>query len=354
MNVKSVLKEFQEKIDFELKQFFEENCSNIKELGEIPEKILRAAMDFTLRPGKRLRPILVVFGFKCVNSGNEREVLKASIGVELLHAYLLIHDDIMDESNVRRGLPSMHKFFEEFNKKHFGIEEQKIAVDLAILAGDLLSTYACKPLIDSSFPEKLKLRALKKLVEMNALTGFGQIIDLISETSDEFSEKNVELIHLLKTAKYTIEGPLHVGAILGNATNNQLKELSDYAIPLGKAFQIQDDILGVFGVEEKTGKPIDSDIKEGKKTLLTVKAIQNASKEEKEKLLKAIGNKNLSITEFEEVRKIIEKTGSLEYSKRKAKEFAEQALKAINKSSFKREGKEFLSALAEYIIKREY
>jgi geranylgeranyl diphosphate synthase type I len=162
------------------------------------------------------------------------------------------------------------------------------------------------------------------------------------------------MVHTLKTAHYTVAGPLQLGAILAGASEEDLKALNDYGIPLGKAFQIQDDILGLFGSEEKFGKPTDSDLKEGKRTLLILKALEKCSPEEKEKIEGALGNQELSAEAAEEVRAIIKATGSLDYSRKLAGELIEQAKQSISQSNFKAEAKEFLLGIADYMLKRDY
>ena len=161
-------------------------------------------------------------------------------------------------------------------------------------------------------------------------------------------------MHKLKTAIYTIEGPLHMGAIAAGASDDQLKILSEYAIPLGMAFQLKDDLLGLFGLEEKLGKPVDSDIKEGKKTILILKAMENAGKQQKEFIVNALGNKNITEKELIKLREIIKKTGSLSYSENLAEKLVKKAKDTIKNSDFEKQGKEFFLEIADYIIKRDY
>ncbi|PIU72160.1 polyprenyl synthetase family protein, partial [Candidatus Woesearchaeota archaeon CG06_land_8_20_14_3_00_33_13] len=144
------------------------------------------------------------------------------------------------------------------------------------------------------------------------------------------------------------------GAIAAGASDDQLKILSEYAIPLGMAFQLKDDILGLFGSEEKLGKPADSDIKEGKKTLLILKVLENANKEQKELIGNALGNKDITKTELTKVREIIKETGSLSYSENLAEKLVKKAKNAIKTSDFETHGKDFFLEIADYVIKRDY
>jgi len=354
MDFKSKLEEYQKKIDKEISSFMEKKVNKGKQIAPECGEMAQLLKEYAERPGKRIRPVLVVFGYKACGGKDEKEILKASISIELIHAYLLIHDDIMDRSDTRRGLPSFHKQYEKIYSDRFkGIKVSQVAESTAVIAGDIIEAFAGDALTETGFEAGKKVEFIKKLNSINANTGYGQLLDTMLEIKESASEKDIELTHLLKTAKYTIEGPLQLGAILAGASKQQLKELGSYAVPVGKAFQIQDDVIGLFGSEEKIGKPVDSDLKEGKKTHLVIKALEKGSKEQKQKLAGALGNKELSVKEFEEAREIIRETGALDYTKEKAKKYAEQGLKVLEKSSFTKEGKEFLEGMARYIYERD-
>jgi len=167
------------------------------------------------------------------------------------------------------------------------------------------------------------------------------------------TEKDITDIHTLKTAIYTIEGPLHIGAILAGAGKEDLGELSDFAIPLGKAFQTQDDILGMFGTREKIGKPVGSDVREGKKTLLMVKALELGSPTQRKFIQRCLGNKRLTFKQLEKLREIVTKTGSLDYSKRLIERYSDEARVALGKLKISNEGRQFFMYICNYIIQRD-
>ncbi len=341
------------KIDKAILEFLDRRIEQAAKVSPASELLMKNIKEFSLRRGKRIRPLFVVYGFKCFAGGGEDKIIKASIATELLHDYLLIHDDIMDDSDLRRGLPTFHKVYEKIYAEQSVSDPATYAENSAILAGDILSAISPEPILNSDFPEGLKIRAVKKFNETNCQTGFGQELDVLLELNENAKAEDVDLVHTLKTAKYTVESPLHIGAILAGATKEQLKILSDYAIPAGRAFQIQDDLLGVFGSEEKVGKPVDSDLKEGKKTLLTVHALEKASPEQKKRLHEILGNQGISMKDVEDARKIIEETGSLEHSKKLAKQLANQALEIAKASDFNQEGKDFLISIADKLVNRE-
>lgn len=338
------LKQFKTKLDKELEIFFNKRIKEAKSIDPSAKQIMTSLKNFTLGSGKRIRAALIYYGFKCFKNNNEKELLKASMCIELIQSYLLIHDDIIDKDELRRGKPTLHKQYEKNNNPHYGIS-------MAILAGDILSSLATQLLAYTKFKNKLK--AIAELNKIIPKVIYGQILDIKSELKLP-TEKSIDKIHHLKTATYTVEGPLHIGAILAGANEKYLKQLSRYAIPLGKAFQIQDDILGLFADEKKLGKPIGSDLREGKNTLLIIKALEKANLKQKLTIKKALGNSNLTKSQIDKIRKIIVSTGSLQYSKSLAEKLIKKAKSELNKIKLKKQGKEFLLEIADYMVNRDF
>jgi geranylgeranyl diphosphate synthase type I len=333
---------YPKKIEKVLSDFFKmkkENCKN-ENIKNIIEKI----EEYTLRGGKRIRPVLMIFGYKLFHGKNIEEIIKTAASLELVQSYLLIHDDIIDESLLRRGKPTIHKTLEkEYNDK-------KIGVDLSIIAGDLADSYSVELINNSDFDEKLKYKAIIKLSEIIEYTGYGQVLDILSVFQTDNLEENLLLIHKYKTAKYTIEGPLILGGLLAGGTDFEL--ISKYAINVGIAFQLQDDILGLFGDEKTLGKPVISDLEEGKKTLLIIKMLENASAEEQKKISKILGSKNISFTDLKYVQDLAVKSGALKYSQDMSERLVAQAINAIK--DLEAPEKEFLVEFANYVISRKF
>ena len=356
MKIDDHLASLKKQIDSELEMFFKSKTKQVKvdnkpeELVEIIENLKK----FTLSSGKRIRPILFYFGYIIGGGKNIYEVLKTSIAIEIIHSYLLIHDDIIDQDNLRHGNLSMHyryekkliSEFEDKNSKHFGIS-------MAIIVGDLASAFGYEILTNSDFPLDSKTRAIKKLNHIISNTIVGEALDVILVEYKDVKIERILEMHKYKTAKYTIEGPLQLGAILAGADEIFLNSLSGFAVPAGIAFQIQDDIFGIFGDERKIGKPVGSDIKEGKKTLLFAKAMENSDVAQKQELNKALGNKNISSEDINNIKDIIIKTGSLEFSKNKAKELIEDANKYLEDLEISAENKKFLNDFADFVIRRD-
>ncbi len=348
------LKQYKEKVDPELEIFFNEKIEKAKNIDSSSVEIIQLLKEYTLRGGKRIRAAMVHYGYLCLSDQKQDQIIKASMCIELIQSFLLIHDDIIDKSDLRRGNSTLHKSYESICKnKYPNTDANHFSVSMAIIAGDILVTFANEILTKLDLEQEYKISAIRKLNQTTETVIYGQVLDVFSELKP-ITKKQVEQIQKLKTASYTIEGPLHIGALLAGANEQQLKILSDYGMALGTAFQIQDDILGMFGDEEKVGKPCDSDLKEGKQTLLILKALEKASEEQKDIIKSALGNPNLTKEQLEQVRQIIKQTSSLEYSQNLAKQLIEQAKSVIINYNFKQEGKDFLIEIADYMLKREY
>jgi geranylgeranyl diphosphate synthase type I len=348
------LKSYKVKVDKELEKFFNEKIKKAKLISPSSVEMVKLLKEYNLRAGKRIRAAMVYYGYRCFSNKNTGQILKVSMCIELVQSCLLIHDDIIDNSDIRRGSLALHKVYEKIsNKRYKNKNAPHFGVSMAIIAGDILAAFANEILTKINIKEKYKSDAVRELNNVICTVIYGQVLDILSEL-EPVTKKDLSLIHRLKTASYTVEGPLHIGALLAGANKKQLQLLSNYGIPLGKAFQIQDDILGLFGDEKKTGKPADSDLKEGKKTLLILKALEKANKQQKEIIKKALGNKNLEKKQLEDVRKIVTETGSLEYSQKLARKLINQAKSVIQKSRFKKQGKSFLIRIADYMLEREF
>ncbi len=352
MEISNTLKLYKEKIELRLRSFLDEKIAEAEKISNSSKEIMEFIKGFNLRGGKRIRPILIIMAYKSLGGKNDDAIIDIAVSAELMQSFLLIHDDIIDDDDLRRGGPTIHRIYAEKYKDYN--DPKKFGESMAIIAGDLLASLGNEIISESDFNEKKKLKLLQKFNKVVKLTGYGEIIDILSGLRTDMTEENISKMHRLKTAVYTIEGPLHMGAIAAGASDEQLKILSEYAIPLGQAFQIKDDILGMFGSEVKLGKPADSDIKEGKKTLLIIKAIENADKEQMEFIKNALGNKNITEKELIKLREIIKKTGSLDYSQHLAEKRVKKAKNTIKNFGLNEGGKEFFLGLPDYIIKRDY
>lgn len=356
MDAKKTLAEFAVQVEAELDRFFNKLIPETQRIAPEAVQALEILHEYTLRKAKRLRAALFYYTYLMLGGQDKAEAVKTSMFIELIQSYLLIHDDVMDQDLLRRGKPTVHTIYKEFHKQmnyrqdplHFGESE-------AINVGDIACHLALDVLTTANFPAENKIKALHALNRQITTVGYGQILDVFGSVQEKIGETDVMRIHNYKTAVYTYETPLLVGALLMGASDKDGLVLSGYAIPAGIAFQIQDDILGMFGDEDKLGKANDSDLREGKHTLLIVKALEKATEAETELIKKALGNPELTDEMADTVREIVKRTGSLEYSKNLAVKLVKEAKAALAaRPQWQGEGRAFLDGVADYMINREF
>ncbi len=347
-----MLKEFASKwtpeINKRLESFLEEKEQVAKNYGEINEKAFRYMKEMILSGGKRIRPILFIAGYLSQGKEPDEGILDVAVAIELFHNFLLIHDDVIDKDETRRGLPTVWKRFQE----ELGVD-QHTAFSLAISTGDILYAFVVEKLAKARIDPEDRIKVLERFTHTMELTGYGENLDvyLPNLPIEEVDEKWVSLIHELKTGIYTISFPLTLGAELAGADEDTLNALYEYGIDAGIAFQLHDDILGVFGDPKKTGKPVGNDIREGKRTLLLLTAYKNADEEQRRILEEAVGSDDEK--KIKQAIKVIEETGAKEYVDRVKKELVDEAIERIKGLDLKNGIDRFLEELAVYLITRE-
>lgn len=354
---KTVLENYRRRINRNLAVFLDREMRDNRRKNAFFRRFLNELKKYHLRKSsKRIRAILILLGYRLFRNKIPNQITDLSYISELIHNSFLIQDDIIDRDLSRRGAPTFHYLFENWHKKKFKIGEAKhFGLSLGILGADIGFSQAYKRIIESKLPDVTKLRILARFNQMYFDTVYGEITDVISGYKKRITEKEVREIYLYKTAKYTMEGPLHLGALAAGASRQALNPLSSYAIPLGIAFQIQDDILGIFGDEKTIGKAVTSDLEEGKKTLIMVEAFRKADSRQRKILRKYFGNKHVTLKGLNEVRKIIVETGALKYSQDNAMILVERAKRAL--LPLKKADKSaliLLNYLADYIINRNH
>lgn len=355
MNAIELLKNFKKRFEPYLREYFDKKIQQAGEIDPIAEEAVNMIKDYTISGGKRIRPAVLYYGYLAAGGKDSESIMKISMSMELLHSFLLIHDDVIDKDASRHGVATIHERYKKIAKKYdIAKDYNHFGNSMAIISGDMAASMACDIVFNSDFPSDIIMKALDKLQKIVFVTIPGEMIDVIMSYRGEGTEKQILRMHEGKTARYTFEGPLHIGCLLAGGNEAYLEQFSDYALPLGKAFQIKDDILGVFGSEKKMGKPVGSDIIEGKQTLLVAKALEKGSKEQKNIIKQYLNKEDLSKKEIQEFRDIVRETGSLEYSENLAKDFVSEALEALAKIDFKnKEAQEFLTGIADYIVSRE-
>lgn len=327
------------------------------------KQILDHIMEHNSRPAKRLRASFIYYGYKLLKGNNlsddiEQKLLVAASSIEFTHTGLLIHDDYQDRDSVRRWFPTTHKYFEQYfgencdtgDREHFG-------ASMCINAGDFALNLWDQTLLRSGFSPEVLIPALDILLEWVWQTIFGQSFDFMLECCDRAGEQDVYDLHHGKTGIYTYLTPLLIGVTLAWWSEELKHRLMEYAIPCGIAFQLQDDVIGLFGDSEKTGKSAYSDIKEGKKTLLMLKTMELATVHEKEIIWQLRWKGDITAEQAEYVRSVVKWCGALEYSHNKAVEFAKKAesvIQELRASSdyLNADVLDYLEGIAEYMAAR--
>ncbi|MGK9475870.1 polyprenyl synthetase family protein [Melioribacter sp. OK-6-Me] len=282
--------------------------------------------------GKRLRPILLLFSVKAAG-GNFNEAYNAALAVEILHNFTLVHDDIMDNSPIRRGRPSLYKKFDS---------------NTAILAGDNLIAIAFKLLLKDCKYNTTQI--IETFTQGIIDVCEGQSLDKEFETRKEVSLMEYRFMIQKKTAAL-LSACTSIGGLIAKADDSAMRILKNYGKNLGMAFQIQDDLLDIIADEKKFGKKVGSDLIEGKKTFLFLKALEKARGGDKKKLLNVIKNCGIESSEIESYTQIYEKYGVLDDAKTEINKYIKLALKGLNGLPDK-EGSEMLYLLANSLINR--
>ncbi len=353
MDVKETLQKFAAVIDTKLMTWWggeiDKGFGYNSKQQELVRDILSHAREHNSHAGKRLRSALVYYTFKIGSKPVSDSLWNAAMSVELVHTALLMHDDFMDEDVLRRGKPTTQIVYERVGGKHYG-------ESMAVQIGATVLTLGYKLLLTSGFPPQLSQKATSLLLEHIVETGYGQMFDISLPFLGTWTEEDVIALHTAKTAIYTYQNPIFIGALLAELPTELLPILEKYAHHAGVAFQIQDDILGVFGETESTGKSSDSDLLQGKATLLALKTIELASPTQLTAFKKVWGKKKASKSAIGQAKDAIKKSGALQYnidfSKREAQKAVEE-LANLKKMGFNGEGTDFLEGIATYMVNRE-
>ena len=300
--------------------------------------------DYILRGGKRLRGALVMLGLEAAG-GRPEAALSPSLGCELLHASLLIHDDFMDRDELRRGGPTLHTSLAKAHGEHLG-------ASLAILLGMLCQAWSYELVLASPAPADRLAAALKLFNAAIAQVTIGQCLDLAAPAAGELSAGAILELERHKTGGYTFELPLRLGALLGGATPALDDQLQRYARPLGQAFQIADDLLGTFGATEVTGKPNGSDLREGKRTLLIARALDAATPADAAALKAGLGRRDLTDADTEQLRALLHRTGAPAAARAEAEALCTTALAALEGGPLPAKAAAELSEIATYSVRR--
>ena len=353
---KKQLASYKQLIDQDIEEYSkQQEKESLQDFGINSRVAIDAYLSILKRGGKRIRGALAMVGYEMAGGQDREMIMRAARVLELVHAYLLVVDDINDRSPVRRGgLPAHLIMAEYYRNKGLGDDDIHFGESIAIHASLVACHTAHIMLAELDVDPKLALRAIVSLNRSLVVTGYGQANDVFNEVlGDEVDERAVTNVLEWKTAHYTFLSPLQLGMILAGAGDNEIKSMASFAMNAGLAFQIGDDNLGVFGTEFESGKSPLDDIKEGKRTLLTIHALDNAQNADKNFLLQMLGNNKLTQLEFQRVKEILISTGSLEFARSKAAKHVQIAQEELASNKyFSDQQTIFLKSLTEYLLIR--
>lgn len=354
---KELLTFYKNQIDSDILQFASASQSEaLDNFGAYPSEAVKAFYSILSRGGKRIRGALVMHAYQMYGGTDNVVAVQAARAIELLHAYILIIDDIQDRSETRRGGPTAHILLRNYHQEHNLSSDSMHFGESIALNGSLYGVHtALNVLANLHVDPELRLRAIQNVNRHFIATAHGQSLDIFNEVVARVSEAEVDNVLIWKTAYYTFMNPLQLGAILAGATEEDLRSLEAYSLQAGRVFQITDDIIGVFGAKDTSGKDPLDDIREGKRTILVVKALELAVSSDAKFLQSMLGNAELSNDQFLRCKSIIESCGALEYARQKAEESARLAKEriAVLKPRVDEDQLVFLEQLTDFMVQRK-
>ncbi|MFY1637383.1 polyprenyl synthetase family protein [Solwaraspora sp. WMMB335] len=302
---------------------------------------------FVLGGGKRLRPAFGYWGYRGGGGADSPAVVSALAALELVQASALIHDDLMDGSDTRRGEPSIHRRFAGQHRRNgWRGAPDGFGAAAAVLLGDLCLVWSDELLHDAGLDAGALRRARPVFDEMRTEVTVGQFLDVHAQYAGDTSVERASQVARYKSAKYTVERPLLLGAALAGAPQSISVGYSGYGLALGEAFQLRDDVLGVFGDPARTGKPAGDDLREGKRTYLVASAYRATGDTGRALLDARLGDPTLDETGIDQVREVIVASGALAATEARIADLTERALAALVPVDIEPEARQVLRDLA--------
>ncbi len=343
------------KINDVIKSIYDKKLNNIS--NQFLREYYSELKDYFLSGGKRIRPLLCIATYNAFTTNADEKIIFPSVGIEFLHNASLIHDDIIDKDNFRRGKPAFHFRFRNYHQK-YDLKKMN-ALDfgnsIGIIGGDSAFFLGLEAYLFNEFERDINLRAIQYYEQAFIEVANGVLIE-----TDMVNQKNLTIsdyINMisLKTGAL-IEKSLLIGANYAKVDEKYLSHLSTYGINLGIIFQIIDDILGTFGDEKITGKPTDGDIREGKWTCLLIEAYNKLDSNEKARLNELIENPNITDNNVQEVKELFLKADVINYSKKLADSYYKKAQIALNKLKLviRKSELEFYENLLNFVVERKF
>nr|WP_054813223.1 polyprenyl synthetase family protein [Nocardia arizonensis] len=346
-------------VESALADFFAARAATVEQLGPIFVEAAEALRLFVLRGGKRTRPAFAWIGWQGAGGDPDGDrgpaVTRACAALELVQACALIHDDIIDSSRTRRRFPTVHVDFEQRHRdRGWAGDSAQFGASVAILIGDLALAWADDMVHASGLDDAAIARFAPVWALMRTEVLGGQLLDIGGHAGGDESVEAAMRINRYKTAAYTVERPLHLGAAIADADPALVAAYREFGTDIGIAFQLRDDLLGVFGDPAVTGKPSGDDLREGKRTVLVAEALRRADATDPlaAKLLRTSLGTDLDADEVEHLRAVLTDLGAVDDVERRIAELTDRGLAAIETSSATASAKQTLRAMASAATRR--
>jgi geranylgeranyl diphosphate synthase, type I len=342
-----------------LTEYLAAKQSTMASLTQELASALDSLVEFILRGGKRIRPTFAWWGWR--GAGGEPDgpdaqaVLHAVSGLELIQACALVHDDLMDDSAVRRGSPTVHVTFGRMHQERGWLgESERFGMAAAILLGDIALAWADDMFYGSGLSGNRLAAASEPWQAMRSEMLAGQYLDILTQVQGDESPEAALRVARMKTAAYTVERPLHMGAMLAGADPELVDRLRRFGADIGVAFQLRDDLLGVFGDTSVTGKPAGDDLREGKRTLLVALGMQQAGDAGADVLRDVLGRADLTAAEIERARAVLVDSGAVDAVERKIETLTSDAMRALASADLAQPAGDRLAELAVAATRRNH
>ena len=347
---KNMLNEIKNKIDRTMMRYVRQidKAYTLKKISPILSHHIK---EYVSRKGKRVRSTLFVVSYHGYAKNPKPGLYTSALALELLHNFMLIHDDIIDRSALRRGKPAMHTMLDKHLTPYRNLKFN--GSDLGIVIADVIYAMAIDAFLSIRENPVQKEAALKKFVEAAIFTGSGEFIEMLAGAKpiEQITLAEIYKIYDLKTAYYTFCSPLTVGALLAGAPKGQITSLIEYGINVGRAFQINDDILDMCASETQTGKSALTDIKESKKTLLIWQAYRKTSPANRRVMQRIFDKPRSNARDLETVRAIVESSGSIDFARAQIRQLVRAADISVSRLTMKPRYRKLLSTYPSHILK---
>ena len=349
-----LLADFRAKLEGQLQEWLSRKEAEAAIESAASRELTEVLTRYVARDGKRIRPALLYYTYRACGGSSDDKVMPIAMALELLHTYLLIHDDIMDHADVRRGGPAAHVMYADMHRERgWHGSSQHFGESVAILLGDLAQTYSLELYSGVELAPEVAGEFRSQFCRMCQEVVLGQYLEMTAGHRENLEEDELLRVLRMKSGRYSIERPVQLGYLLARAPESTRRALTTYGLKMGEAFQLQDDLLGMFGDVRTVGKPVGADLVEGKFTLIIHHALRHLSAADRGLLQQALGNPDLEPDQIARVQRLIEDSGARQRVQEMVEERLVEARRSLDATDLAGDGAAFLGGLIDYLRGRE-